>query len=239
MSEELDRIAEQYLAPDATFSVDERLMGILARRAVPGLRGPRVLEMGVGAGTWSELVIRRFGASHVVDAADSLLRAAARRAGPRLTTHHSLFEDFEPDRPFDTVLASMVLEHVEHPVALLRRAAGWLAPGGRLVVIVPNARSLHRRYGVCLGLLQRETSLSESDRRIGHRRVYTPATLELHVRRAGLRVLARRPTFIKLLSNAQMSDFTEQQLEGLFDLARQVPLDQGASLFFECARRRG
>jgi SAM-dependent methyltransferase len=40
-----------------------------------------------------------------------------------------------------------VLEHVEDPEAALRRLHGWLAPGGTLVVGVPNLASLQARAG--------------------------------------------------------------------------------------------
>jgi len=41
---------------------------------------------------------------------------------------------------FDLITACHVLEHVPNPTAFLRRLVGKLAPGGRLVVIVPNIR---------------------------------------------------------------------------------------------------
>jgi SAM-dependent methyltransferase len=40
-----------------------------------------------------------------------------------------------------------VLEHVEDPEAALRRLRGWLAPGGVLLVGVPNLASLQARLG--------------------------------------------------------------------------------------------
>lgn len=231
---DLDRIANSYLSPDATFSVDEQLMGILACRVLPLVKGPRVLEMGVGAGVWSAGVIERFGHTHVVDASELLLRQAEERHGEQITTYHSLFERFEADRTFDTILACMVLEHVHDPVAVLARTRQWVPPGGQVIIAVPNAGSLHRQYGVCLGILGDATELSESDHRIGHQRVYTASLLEQHVAQAGLTIEARRPTFIKLLSNAQMSGMSRAQLEGLFDLAERLPVELGASLLLLC-----
>lgn len=40
-----------------------------------------------------------------------------------------------------------VLEHLDDPGAALTRIAGWLAPGGRLLVAVPNLDSLQARIG--------------------------------------------------------------------------------------------
>ena len=62
-----------------------------------------------------------------------------------------------------------ILEHVEKPVALLSRAATWLAPGGRLLVDVPNGLSLHRMVGVKMGLLKEPCELNQRDLDLGHR----------------------------------------------------------------------
>jgi 2-polyprenyl-3-methyl-5-hydroxy-6-metoxy-1,4-benzoquinol methylase len=230
----LDQLAQQYLAPDVTFSVDARLMKILAERLIPRLRGPRILEMGVGADAWTSGLLARFNGSTVVDGSLSLLTQAKQRYGQRLMTVHALFEDFHPTHPFDTVIAAMVLEHVVDPIQVLRQVKQWLSPGGQVLIVVPNADSLHRQYGVSLGLLPQTAALSEADRRIGHRRVYNQRHLEEDIATAGLHIVQPLPTFIKLLSNAQMESFDEQQLQGLFELAARLPLGLGASLCYDC-----
>lgn len=67
-------------------------------------------------------------------------------------------------------VCSEVLEHVDDPVALLRNARSWLAPGSRVVVTVPGG------------------PMSAFDRHIGHRRHYTPEGLGAVMRAAGLQV---------------------------------------------------
>lgn len=47
-----------------------------------------------------------------------------------------------PDRRFDLVIASEVLEHVADPAAFLHQLAARVVPGGRIVLTVPNG------YGV-------------------------------------------------------------------------------------------
>jgi SAM-dependent methyltransferase len=65
---------------------------------------------------------------------------------------------------------SEVLEHVDDPVALLRNASAYMAPGCRLVITVPGG------------------PMSAFDRHIGHRGHFTPARLRAVLERAGFAV---------------------------------------------------
>src|SRR5262249_57546269 len=76
----------------------------------------------------------------------------------------------------DVVTAFQVLEHVPDPVAAARRMLDWLAPGGLLIVEVPNAGGLGARLfgGAWAGL--------ELPRHLSH---FTPATLEAVIEKGG------------------------------------------------------
>lgn len=53
--------------------------------------------------------------------------------------------------PYDAVLALDVLEHLPEPARVLSALAGLLAPGGRLVVSVPNVAHWTVRFGLLFG----------------------------------------------------------------------------------------
>jgi len=50
--------------------------------------------------------------------------------------------EYETGVRFDLIFANQIAEHVVYPERLLARLAGWLAPGGRLVVTTPNGAYL-------------------------------------------------------------------------------------------------
>lgn len=45
----------------------------------------------------------------------------------------------EFDERFDLIFANQIMEHLVYPLEFTKRLAGWLKPGGRLVITTPNA----------------------------------------------------------------------------------------------------
>ncbi len=102
--------------------------------------GARVLELGSGAGYFVRHALARGWEVHAVEPAE---QAAARLArDPRVRVHQQPAEavDAAPGT-FDAVFAWMVVEHLEQPLAVLRKIAAALRPGGYFVFSVPNAGS--------------------------------------------------------------------------------------------------
>jgi len=143
---------------------------------------------------------------------------------PQATVVNALFEDFAPETRFQTIVLGHVLEHVDHPVDILARAREWLAPGGRIMAAVPNARSLHRQAAVIMGLLPFEEALNEADLRHGHRRVYNPETFRRDFLQAGLTIEIFGGYWLKPVSNAQIErDWSEQMLTAFMALGERYP----------------
>jgi 2-polyprenyl-3-methyl-5-hydroxy-6-metoxy-1,4-benzoquinol methylase len=121
------------------------------------------------------------------------------------------------------VLALHVLEHVDDPVDLLAVIAGWLEPGGVLVVVTPNAESLHRRLAVKMGLHATLGDLSPRDHLVGHRRVYDLESLKRDIEAGGFSVTGEFGYFVKPLANFQMIDWDTAVLEGLNRMSSELP----------------
>jgi len=100
------------------------------------------------------------------------------------TVTPAIFEGDPKDAPyaagsFDVVTSFHVVEHLPDPVAALTNMVRWLAPGGLMIVEVPNAGGLGAR------LFGAYWSGYDYPRHLTH---FTPATMGALVERAGGRV---------------------------------------------------
>ena len=218
--ERLERVAEWYRSrDDFDYHLIKYGMRVLRQHAA----GPRVLEMGCADGVMTEELVTAFPEVEVVDGSAAYIEETRRRVSSSVTFHLALFEEFVPEGTFNSIIMARALEHVEDPVAVLRRAATWLARGGAIHVVVPNAESLHRRIGQAMGLIHRLDELHERDLRAGHRRVYNVETLRRDVEAAGLRLDFWTGIFLKPLSNDQMRTWPQPLLDALFEVGRELP----------------
>jgi 2-polyprenyl-3-methyl-5-hydroxy-6-metoxy-1,4-benzoquinol methylase len=101
--------------------------------------GRRALEIGCGSGMFTEMFAATGATIMAVDISRELLeKATARQLPPeRVTFVHGRFEDCEVDGPFDAVIGSSVLHHLE-VAAAIRQVFRLLRPGGLLSFAEPN-----------------------------------------------------------------------------------------------------
>lgn len=188
-----------------------------------------VIELGWGSG----IVARALGAAgkHVrmVDGAKAACAEAQACAG--VYPVRALFEDYEPPIPVDCVIASFVLEHVADPVALLKRARSW-AP--RLIAVIGNAESWHRRLAVQMQLQPRLDTLSPRDHAVGHYCVYDRHSIAAQLGDAGWRIKTMHGMQFKPLPNAMMQHFDERLLRAMCEVA--VRPEDAANIGIVCER---
>jgi SAM-dependent methyltransferase len=155
--------------------------------------GARVLEIGMGSGIAGEILAAK---GWTVIGCDFSRAATARGASRGLqcvrgNADHLPFKNGS----FEAVFASHVIEHTYDPAAVLTRIREILAPGGRLLLSVPNFDSLDR---VIIGP-EWFAGLS-APRHLVH---FTPTTLTQMLANSGLEVAVVRstpqPTFVESL----------------------------------------
>ena len=226
-SRKLDSIAERnFYSHEIYLLTLDYAFRILEQHYRPG----RILELGPADGCFTEHLVRLGCPLTVVESVGRYCKDIADRH-PRVDVVKSLFETYEPDNQFDTIVLGHVLEHVRDPQHLLSRARSWLTPDGIIFAAVPNSRSLHRQVAVCMGLLEFEEQLNELDLSIGHRRVYNPETFRRDFVVAGLKVKKFGGYFIKSMSQQQIAKIaTPDIIEGLCVIGERYP-DIAAELY--------
>jgi 2-polyprenyl-3-methyl-5-hydroxy-6-metoxy-1,4-benzoquinol methylase len=148
----------------------------------------RVLDVGCGSGLLGERLRARGNTVWGIDAADEIAPAAAERLDRFVVcdlNDGTRVERLLGDARFDVIVFADVLEHLPDPVGTLRGCLRVLAPGGRVLVSVPNVAVWNVRLGLLLGRFH-YTATGTLDRT--HLRFFTRANLCRALGEAGLQV---------------------------------------------------
>jgi SAM-dependent methyltransferase len=209
---------------------------------LPRIKNKTVLEMGCGMLTMTRLFLEVVDLLDVVDGAESFILKArsllesSEKGGEAFC---SLFENFIPERLYESIVLANTLHHLHNPSNLLSTINKcWLAPGGELLLVVNNVHSLHRRLGVKLGLLEDDFSATETNDRYCQPGRYSAQSLQEMLVNCGYEATDFFGFYLKPFNYEQMSRLclTEKELDGLFEIGRDH--EEIANLFFVCARAR-
>jgi len=226
MSSNLDRLAEAYHLSsdnlDKSYDTQFHQMCLSWIRPIVK-RSNRVLQLGYGEGVLASGLITAESTMDIIEGSQILALHAKRSLPRNVSVHNCLFEEFESTEPYDCVVATNILEHVDNPSFVLARIKNWLTEEGVAIVTVPNAQSLHRLLAVEMGIQKSIYELSQRDHLVGHQRVYDMSTLLSQVASAGLRVQERRGFVLKFTSNAQQSTFTPEFLDACHSISPLLP----------------
>lgn len=209
--------------------IDFMLTEFAYRSIKPYFKGSVALELGPASGYMTRHLVNDFTTLHLIEASAEL--ASLVPTYPNVVIHCSMIEDFQTDEKFHTIIMSHVLEHIEHPVELMTKIRNWLVPGGVFIVVVPNAKSIHRIVAVKMGLLESVYVLNERDYALGHYRVYDADNLYQDISAAGFKHTYKGGSFLKPLSNAQIEEYwTSEMIEGFYEAGKEFP-DNCAEIF--------
>ncbi len=217
----LERISQNSLYAAGVNSDTIRYSFKIAQRY---LTGETLLELGPAEGVMTDLFAQTGKKITLVEGSESFCNDLRRRH-PQAEVVNALFEEFEPTQTYDTIVLGHVLEHVQDPVAIMKRVKNWVKPGtGRIFAAVPNARSLHRQAAVIMGLLPQEDALNELDKHHGHRCVFNPESFRNVFYQAGLKIEVFGGYWLKPVSNKQIEEnWTPEMLEAFMQLGERYP----------------
>jgi ubiquinone/menaquinone biosynthesis C-methylase UbiE len=197
----LDSVSSEYGPNTATLIENDLILKWYPKRIVERFgRCESLLELGIGhgftAGIFNEACDR-----HVLIEGSQVVIDQFRGSHPNFKAdlNFGYFEEFDTDERFDVIVMGFVLEHVESPGYLLERFRRFLKPSGRLYVAVPNAKSMNRRLGVELGIIDDIYDLNTNDHALGHRRQYCLDTLKQELTQCGYTLTHQEGIYLKPL----------------------------------------
>jgi 2-polyprenyl-3-methyl-5-hydroxy-6-metoxy-1,4-benzoquinol methylase len=151
----------------------------------------RVLDLGCSGGRLAE---RMRGRGHWVTGVDLFDLPGVRERVDRFVIadlDRGLPAGLGDDGPYDVVVAADVLEHLRAPERLLEQIRSVMAPGGTLIVSVPNLSHWYSRGRIALGLFDYDQRgiLDKT-----HVRFFTRRSLLRLLQRSGFKVLRLEAT---------------------------------------------
>jgi 2-polyprenyl-3-methyl-5-hydroxy-6-metoxy-1,4-benzoquinol methylase len=241
-NEELKDTAERTYSYNFDFDVMHPYM---LESFKPFFRPGNMLELGCFRGAFTRRLHAHYPELTCVEASDEAIAEARQALGPGVTFHNALFEQVVLPQRYDHIVMTHVLEHLDDPVAVLRRVnQEWLAPQGRFFLVCPNANAPSRQIAVKMGLISHNAAVTKAEALHGHRCTYSLDTLERDAVAAGLKVVHRSGIFFKALANFQWDRLLQTDivskayLDGCYQLGQQYP-DLCASIFLVCERGEG
>ena len=196
-----------------------------------------VLNLGLGNGLTSRVLEKFCIKQTVVEGSRKIINNFSFES-QKTTFVESYFETFSVEEKFDVVLANHVLEHVDNPVNLMKAKFNeWLSDDGVAFITVPNAKSIHRLIGKEMGMLANEYDFNNSDMKAGHKRIYDIDQLSNDVNDANLEIIEFGGYNIKMVSLAQMKDWSQELLNAIFEVSKKLPPEICANLWMKIKKK--
>lgn len=231
------------LGRNYTYSFDFDVMHpFMLKSFIPFFIKGNLLELGSFKGDFTKRFIPYFEDITCVEVSDIAIKIAKEKLGNKVQFINSLFETAILPTKYDNIVLTHVLEHLDNPVAVLKRIYDeWLTDHGRFFLVCPNANAPSRQIAVYMGLISHNFAVTSAEKKHGHRITYSLDTLERDVKKVGFNVIHRSGIFFKALANFQWDKLLKtdiispEYLEGCYQLGQRYP-DLCSSIFLLCEK---
>ncbi|MDC1160486.1 methyltransferase domain-containing protein [Luminiphilus sp.] len=225
--DDLNQVVSQY-QPNAVTAIENDLILHWYPKRIINRTGSvdSLLELGLGHG-YTACCFNKVCNRHVILDGSSVVVDQFTADNPDFSgeVRTVFFEDYDSDMLFDVVVMGFILEHVDDPRQILEKFKKNLRPGGKLYIAVPNAKSMNRRIGLELGLIDDIYSLNDNDHALGHKRQYCLESLKQEVSDAGYVVTHEEGIYLKPLPLPILKTLPEFQrnLEAMCEVGVDFP----------------
>ena len=182
------------------------------------LEGDYCLDVGAGKGDIGKLVAPVFKEVDAIEANQEYVDEIV-----DIGVYGNIWNNFNKSggHLYNTILAIDVFEHLNEDESQTLRFLS--VRNGVVIVVVPNANSLHRRIGKAMGLIKDTTELEQHDLDVGHKRWYTAETLEAELTGIGLTPEYLGGILLKPFPNSEMDKLSKEELDAFYEVGREYP----------------
>jgi 2-polyprenyl-3-methyl-5-hydroxy-6-metoxy-1,4-benzoquinol methylase len=222
--EEVKRASEHYYYTPQQIGIDNRCKRFVIERCEPYIKGSKVLDLGYVDGLWTDVILSKGCSVDIVEGAVRNVEHAKEHYSDnsRVRIFHQLFQEFEPDCQYDTVIAGDMLRYLADPLLFLKSIHKWIQDDGCLIVTVPNSRSFHRRIGALMNIERVPTEANQRDREVGNLRSYDRYEFRSLLIDADFKINILQGCFLKPLSSSQMENWSDELLRAFFDMGNEL-----------------
>lgn len=178
--------------------------------------GSSCLEIGCADGYGTEELLKYFNKVTAVDASKKMVdKLQSWLSSPDLKVINSYIEDLNLIEKYDTIFMSHTLDTVDNPQVALTSLKKFAHAKSKIIIEVPNAYSIHRQAGVLMGLLSEEHDFNETDKSVGHKRIYDLKSLTTEIKKSGMSIINTGGFMLKPLPNSKMQELIGHDLNSI------------------------
>lgn len=234
---------EYYLLPFERIAEKYRRKAVL--KALREIQPQSLVEVGCGQDSiFNHLDLSILGT--IVEPIESLTTSQdLGRRLPKVKVINSLFEAVQVGaiEQAEVVLLSSILHEVNDATLLIETSSRFLQSDGAIVLVVPNAWSIHRFVGQRKNIITNLDDHSDTQRKMQQQQpAYSPESLTIFLDSCGFDIESLKTFFPKLSSHSQMQQFLDSKLlddgflDRLYDLSEY--LEPTGSEIIAIARRK-
>ncbi len=233
--DQVERASRNYYHTPLQAGVDNRIKQMIIERCEPFIKGSEVLELGYIDGLWTDVILRHGCNVDIVEGASRHVEHARKRYADNSSVRvfHQLFQEFESEKQYDTVVAGDMLSCLTDPAGFLQRVTRWMKSDGYLIATVPNSRSLHRRIGALMNIEATTSEINARYREVGNRWSYDKFNFNDLLLKSGLRIKTMHGCFLKPLTSEQMEDWSDVLLRAFSEIGDELE-DYGYYIYAVC-----
>lgn len=209
------------------------------RTLSPNFKGSKAAELGSYKGEMTLKLAQLFKSVTALEIETELCAELKNRMPNNVKVTECDFTAHKEFSEFTDIFSVHSLEHINHHIDFLAHLKKYKNPESNLYIVVPNGDSLSRHIAVAMGIMERNTDITDFEKKIGHYHTFTRETLQQDIEKVGLNIVKSGGIMPKIFSNGQYDKafsagiLSEEFFEASFKLSDRYP-DICASIYFIC-----